>query len=209
MFALTDDDLHGTILDCPGGASEFTAVATAAGATALAADPIYDQSIEALAQLVAVEADRGNAHTVANSSRYSWEFFGDAEGHRRVRRASARTFAQDLRAFPERYVSAALPTLPFKDDEFDLVLSSHFLFTYTDRLDSTFHREALLELHRVCRGEVRVFPLIDHAGRPLTALVDQLREALADLGMPTEVQRVDYEFQRGGSHMLVVGNAGS
>ena len=35
-------------------------------------------------------------------------------------------------------MTAALPDLPFPDDAFDLVLSSHLLFTYADRLDADF-----------------------------------------------------------------------
>lgn len=207
MFTLTDEDLNGSILDCPGGGSSFTALATAAGGTVVTADPIYAQPCETLGALVIAEAERGSAYTVANSGRYLWDFYGDANGHRRMRQTSARAFADDVRASPGRYVPAALPALPFRDGQFDLVLSSHFLFTYADRLDSSFHRDALLELHRASRGDVRVFPLIDHAGRPLPTLVDQLRGELASLGIPTEIRQVDYEFQRGGGHMLVLGSA--
>ena len=51
------------------------------------------------------------------------------------------------------------------------MLSSHFLFTYADRLDLEFHRAALRELHRVARREVRVFPLLEQGGRPVPALL--------------------------------------
>jgi len=71
-------------------------------------------------------------------------------------------------------VAAALPTLPFPDRSFDLVLSSHLLFSYTDRLDVAFHLAALLELARVSRGQVRVFPLVDYNGHPQPTLLDQL-----------------------------------
>jgi hypothetical protein len=81
------------------------------------------------------------------------------------------------------------------------VLSSHFLFTYADRLDLEFHRAALRELHRVARREVRVFPLLEQGGRPVAALLSGL---LATLGIPHRIQRVDYEFQRGGNEMLVL-----
>lgn len=105
---------------------------------------------------------------------------------------------------PARYVPAALPALPFPDQSFDLVLSSHFLFTYADRLDLEFHRAALSELHRVARGEVRVFPLLEQGGRPVLDLLSRL---LATPGIPYRVQRVGYEFQRGGNEMLVLNAA--
>ena len=41
MFALTGSHLRGSVLDCPGGGSSFTALANQAGASAIAADPAY------------------------------------------------------------------------------------------------------------------------------------------------------------------------
>jgi hypothetical protein len=201
MFALTDNDIAGAILDCPGGGSSFTARANADGATAIATDPVYATPRESLAEHVISETDRGSAHTAAGSDRYVWDFYGDLAGHARIRRESAALFARDLLANPNRYVPASLPKLPFADGQFDLVLSSHFFFTYADRLDAEFHRNALRELYRVSRGEVRVFPLLEQGGRAVPALLDELRTGL---GIPYSIRRVDYEFQRGGNEMLVL-----
>ncbi len=201
MFALADGDLSGSALDCPGGASSFTACANRAGASAIAADPVYARPRHSLAGLVMAEVERGSAHTVAGADRYVWDFYGDPGGHTRVRRASAEAFSRDLIAHPARYVPASLPRLPFPAGRFDLVLSSHFLFTYADRLDLEFHRAALRELHRVARREVRVFPLLEQGGRPVPALLSGL---LATLGIPHRIRRVGYEFQRGGNEMLVL-----
>jgi ubiquinone/menaquinone biosynthesis C-methylase UbiE len=43
--------------------------------------------------------------------------------------AAAARFGTDLTAHPDRYVAALLPPLPFPDNSFDLVLTSHLLFT--------------------------------------------------------------------------------
>ena len=204
MFALADSDLCGSVLDCPGGASSFTSCVNQAGAAAVAADPVYAQPRHSLAALATAEVERGSAHTVAGADRYVWDFYGDPGGHARVRRASARAFSRDLIAHPARYVPASLPRLPFPDERFDLVLSSHFLFTYADRLDLDFHRAALHELHRVARREVRVFPLLEQGGRPVPELLSGL---LATLGIPHRLQRVGYEFQRNGNEMLVLNAA--
>jgi hypothetical protein len=201
MFALTSGDLSGSVLDCPGGASSFTAQANQAGASAIAADPVYAQPRDSLAVHVMAEVQRGASHTTAGAGRYVWDFHGDPGGHTRVRRASAEAFYRDLIAHPARYVAASLPGLPFPGGRFDLVLSSHFLFTYADRLDLEFHRAALRELHRVARREVRVFPLLEQGGRPVPVLLSGL---LATLGIPHRIRRVDYEFQRGGNEMLVL-----
>lgn len=200
MFALADNDMAGSILDCPGGGSSFTAQTNANGVSAVAVDPVYGLDHEWLAEHVVAETVRGSAHTEAGHDRYVWDFYGDLAGHARTRRESADLFARDLIAHPDRYVTGSLPELPFEDEEFDLVLSSHLLFTYADRLDAEFHRNALRELYRVCRNEVRVFPLLEQGGRPVPALLQEVQ----DLGIPCSIRRVEYEFQRGGNEMLVL-----
>ena len=205
MFMLTEGDLQGRLLDCPGGASSFTAHASALGALVTAVDPVYAMPMPALQELVRGESDRGSAHTAAGIDRYRWDFYGDLEGHREMRKQSAAIFARDIEEHPERYVAGSLPDLPFEDRQFDLVLSSHFLFTYADRLDQDFHDAALIELHRICRGEVRVFPLLDQAGRR-SERHDQrgARRGSSRQGIEARVLEVPYEFQRGGNEMLVM-----
>jgi hypothetical protein len=207
MFDLAEADLRGTVLDCPGGGSSFTARARALGAGAVAADPMYALPAEVLRRLVVDEADRGTAHTAAGAGRYCWDFFPDAAAHHRVRSASASLFGDDRRDRPGRYVAAALPALPFADRAFDLVVSSHFLFTYADRLDLEAHRDALRELLRVCAVTVRVFPLVDQGGHSVTPLLQALRRDLGRDRIHTEIRPVDYEFQRGANQMLVLTRA--
>lgn len=102
-----------------------------------------------------------------------------------------------------------LPDLPFEDRSFDLILSGHLLFTYTDRLDANFHLEALLELVRVTRSEVRVFPLLQHTSHSDSQLLDHPCSQLSASGIHTQMRPVDYEFQRGGNEMLVLTTARS
>jgi len=204
IFALTDADLRGRILDCPGGGAAFTATACAGGATAIAADPAFASPVADIAAHVAAEVERSTAWAQANAHRYRWDFYGDVDGHGRVRGEAARLFTADLHAHPERYVAASLPDLPFADDSFDLVLSSHLLFTYSDRLDRAFHRAALLELARVSRGQVRAFPLVSQIGRPETELVEQVMADLAAADVRASIRAVDYDFEPGAGSMLVL-----
>ena len=95
-----------------------------------------------------------------------------------------------------------MPELPFPDGAVDLVLSSHLLFTYADRLDEGFHRAALLEMARVSRREVRVFPLVDQAGAALPVLLDRVLRYLAAAGVAADVIGVEAEFQRGATQLL-------
>ncbi|MGY1659798.1 methyltransferase domain-containing protein [Geodermatophilus sp. SYSU D00705] len=202
MFALSDGDLAGRVLDCPGGGAGFTAGARARGVDAVAVDPVYATPPAALAARLAGELERGRAWAQAHADRYVWDFYGSPAGHTRVRAEAARAFAADRAAAPGRYVCAALPALPFRDGAFDLVLSSHLLFTYADRLDPAFHLAALRELARVSRGQVRVYPLVDQAGRPLPDLLAGLLADLATAGVAAEVRDVGYEFQRGARSLL-------
>ena len=204
MFGLGGDDLRGRLLDCPGGASSFTAHASALGALVTAVDPVYAMPIPVLQGLVKKESDRGSAHTAAGVDRYRWDFYGDLEGHRQMRARSAAIFSHDIDEHPERYLAASLPDLPFGDRQFDVVVSSHFLFTYADRLDADFHVAALIELLRVCSREVRVFPLLDQAGRRPGAMIGAVLSRLTRQGIEVKVQEVAYEFQRGGNEMLVM-----
>lgn len=204
FFDLGPDDLRGSVLDCPGGGASFTATAASRGVDAIAVDPAYTEPPAEVAGRVRAELDRGSAWVTARAGRYEWGFHHDPEALTRSRTESARLFAADIAAHPERYRFGTLPNLPFADGAFDLVLSSHFLFTYADRLDRDFHLAALRELRRVARGQVRVFPLVDHAGGRLDSLVDDLVRVFAEDGVRAERRRVPYEFQRGADTMLVL-----
>ena len=101
-----------------------------------------------------------------------------------------------------RYIPASLPALPFRDREFDIALSSHFLFLYTDNLSYDFHLRSIHEMLRVA-GEVRIFPLLDmNANKSV-----YVRGIIEELGAERiEVRKVDYEFQIGGNEMLIIKN---
>ena len=102
-------------------------------------------------------------------------------------------------------MNAGLPALPFDDGAFDLALCSHFLFLYSQQLDEAFHLASMRELCRVAR-EVRVFPLLALGAQP-SPHVGPVTEALEANGFEARVERVPYEFQRGGNQMLRVTRA--
>jgi hypothetical protein len=206
MFALTDADLAGPVLDCPGGAASFTAEAAQRGTPAFAVDPLYARDPIRLVGQATADAVRGHEflRDPVRAARFVWAFFRSPDEHLASRIRAARRFGADIAARPARYVAAALPYLPFPDRTFDLVLSSHLLFTYGERLDPAFHLAALRELCRVARRSVRVFPLLLHTtGAPYPEL-DAMRRALGADGVDSELRPVPYELQRGGDHMLVL-----
>jgi hypothetical protein len=69
MFALDDEDLTGVCLDCGGGAAGFVAGAAAAGARALAADPLYAAGPDALAGRLPGDLARAHAMVTSNAER--------------------------------------------------------------------------------------------------------------------------------------------
>jgi SAM-dependent methyltransferase len=204
MFALTDEELTGCILDCPGGAASFAAEARSRGSSVVAADPVYAAPVDWLTEHAVQEAVRGNRHTGSSVDSFVWTFFADITDHLARRTTAAHRFGQDLSANPSTYVAGSLPRLPFRDGSFDLVLSSHLLFMYADRLEQDFHVAAACEMARVARREVRVFPLISDAGTDTTALVGAVREAVEARGFTTRIRPSPYEFQKGGDEMLII-----
>ncbi len=203
MFELSDADLAGHILDCPGGGASFAAEVRELGGTVTSVDPAYGRGADDLGPHVVDEVDRGNQYVRDNLGIYDWSWFTDPECHRRMRLGGARRFAADYAAHPDRYLSGALPALAFEDRRFDLVLSSHLLFTYGDRLDLDFHLAAARELARVSAGEVRLYPLVTIDSRPYGPL-DELRRRLAAAGIASEERKVPYVFQLGADRCLAL-----
>ncbi|MGV9748360.1 class I SAM-dependent methyltransferase [Rhodococcus zopfii] len=204
MFGLTDEDLSRRILDCPGGAAGFTAAMNRLGGDVTACDMAYVAGeAEQLAAVAEAETDRGNQYVRAHTEQFDWLFFADPDEHQRVRRHAVQEFAADLRRHPRRYVAGRLPSLPFPDAGFDLVLSSHLLFSYSDRLDHTFHVDAIVELMRVARDELRIFPLVASGSSVRYPRLDELLTDLRHHEIAGEVVEVEYRFQRGAHHMLV------
>ncbi|PZG14274.1 hypothetical protein [Nonomuraea aridisoli] len=204
MFAIGDQELHGVILDCGGGASGFVAEAAAMGARALASDPLYALGVDVIIDRLSADLDQGNAMISANADRFVWDWYGSPERRRKMRLDARSAFMADIRRRPGSYLASGLPRLPLADDSVDLVLCSHLLFTWAGRFDRGWHRAAITEMSRVSRGEVRIFPLVRLGdGEPVDFLDDLQTELRAD-GLVCARRRVPYEFQRGADHMLTV-----
>lgn len=204
MFALKSADLGCRILDCGGGPAAFNAELTARGGRVISADPLYGFSTDAIRERIRAAKDRILENTRRNRAAYRWDAIPTIQALETLRMTSMERFLAD---YPEglragRYRAASLPDLPFADGTFDLVLCSHFLFTYSDTLDLSFHVEAVSEMARVGR-EVRIFPLLDMDGKPSPHLAG-VTEVLTDRGFKVRRVGVPYEFQRGGHKMLAL-----
>ena len=143
---------------------------------------------------------------------YDWGYYHYLELLEEYMMLSLRRFLEDFSQSHEggegnRYFAAALPGipglpgLPFNDKEFDMVLSSFYLFSYSDRLDYSFHLTSLLELFRVARREVRIYPVVGPDARPYPHL-DRLISDLESKGVRCATVPVPFEFQKGSGFML-------
>jgi SAM-dependent methyltransferase len=165
-FLLEPKELIGkTILDVAGGVSSFCAEANNLGIKATAFDPIYSMSPEKIRErsdpdLESVYRSIGLVPT------YRWGFYKNPDCMRALRERASVIFFSDFKIHPQRYVAGTLPRLPFADDEFDLTLVSYLLFAYHDRFDYEFHRESVLEIMRVTRGEARIYPTVTFEAQP-------------------------------------------
>lgn len=204
MFNLTVEEITGkSILDCPGGACSFSSQARKLGADPMAVDIAYEHEIDELE----VKGFQDIEHTMKQmelaQGMYVWDQFGSIQGLKKERTRAITDCIADMRIFPDRYVASVLPELPFTDEQFDLTLSAHFLFTYADRLDMDFHVQTLLELLRVTRREVRIFPTVDMSGERYKHM-DALKIILEKHGCIVSEVKTTYEFQRNAHTMLQI-----
>lgn len=203
MFNLTDSELTGRILDCGGGPASFNAEMTAQGNTVVSCDPLYQFSaaeIEQRIQAVRPMILEGVAQT---RDRFVWSKIRSLQELEAIRMSAMRRFLQDLPRGKAagRYVVAELPQLPFGDRTFDLALSSHLLFTYSEQFSADFHVAALRELLRVA-SEVRIFPIVENFTGDTSPHLAVVREQLQNEVKQLKIVTVSYEFQRNGNKML-------
>lgn len=203
MFGLEASDLQRRIVDCPGGAASAVAEISADGGDAVAVDPQYALGADELRARVLDDLDRAVLNKRERDDEFDWDIRGGVVGHEAVRRSAAERMLTDLEDAPERYVAGALPSLPFASDSADLVLCSHLLFTYADRLDVADHVAAIVEMARVA-PEVRVYPLVDHAGNPQPELVRTVIARLKKERLTCRIEPVAGPFQRAATTRLVV-----
>jgi hypothetical protein len=205
MFALSDTDLQRSIIDCASGPSSFNAELTAQGGRVISCDPVYQFSREQIQQRI----DETYPIIIKTLHRtretFVWTTVKTPEELGQKRRAA---MAQFLADFPlglnaGRYRSEALPDLNYPDRHFELALSAHLLFTYSEQFDTRFHIAAILEMLRVA-PEVRIFPLLENFTNATSPHLAPVLQALNDRGYHTSIDPVPYEFQIGGNQMLRV-----
>lgn len=215
MFALDLEELKGlSVLDCAAGPASFACEAAVFDVSVVACDPHYGASVEELGLINLLQREE------ALSRQSKVEHLFDEERSAQFvkeKEQALKKFIADYglaaSSSSRRYVKASLPELPFADKSFDFLLSSNFLFLYSDyaeggmlmnsAFDYRFHLQSILEMIRVTRREIRLYPLKGpHRTEPEHGFISRLRDDLADKVVSMNVVPVSYRDVKGAHHML-------
>jgi hypothetical protein len=204
MFHLTNEDLQRSILGCADGPANFNAEMFRKGHRVISCDPLYQFTAKQIKQRIDATYAEVIGQTRRNQEKFVWDLITSPDELGRLRLEAMRDFLSDYEQGKRdgRYIPAQLPVLPFASVSFNIALCSHFLFFYSDHLSLPFHQQAVDELCRVAH-EVRIFPMLTYNAEPCP-LISPLIEHLQKACCTVSIERVPYQFQRGGNLMMKI-----
>ena len=205
MFSLMDHTFKNSkILGCGDGPASFNSEVTALGGSVVSVDPTYQFTAQQIASRIDDVALEVMAEVRQKQEDFVWKNITDPDALYEMRMSAMTMFLADFKHGKEegRYRYEMLPKLSFEDREFDLALSSHFLFLYSEHLNEQFHKDAIDEMLRVAK-EVRIFPLVTLNGEVSKHLVPVIAY-LQEKKYSCKVVKTTYEFQKGGNEMLQI-----
>ena len=207
MFALNQANLQGSILSVADGPASFNAEGTEKGYKIESVDPLYCFGADEVRDRFYAVLDNIINQIIASPRDWVWSYHQSPEDLKANRVRVTERFYEDYAVGKRegRYKLGELPALSYESESFDLGLSSHFLFLYSEQKDFDFHVAALEEMLRVCQ-EVRVFPLLDLQLERSVHLEGAIAH-LEEQNYRCDVQTVDYQLQRGGNEMLRIRRA--
>lgn len=173
-----------------------------AGQKVISVDPIYQCTGEEIRARIDTTYSLIMEQLKSNIDDFIWEQIKSPEHLGQIRMAAMSQFLSDFDKGKKenRYLAYRLPELPFEDRFFDLALCSHFLFLYPNQLSINFIIESISEMIRVAR-EVRIFPLLKLNGQTYPR-IGIVYDWIEQSDHRYKVEKVNYEFQRGGNQML-------
>jgi len=204
MFLLTKGDLSAKILGCGDGPSSFNTEVDLDGGSVVSIDPLYAYSKKEIMNRINEVSDTIMEQVNANKESFVWKTIENPTMLLDMRIEAMTEFIIDYNEGREegRYVNESLPALSFDDKQFDLALSSHFLFLYSEHLDMEFHLQSILEMLRVA-NEVRIFPLVDLKNEK-SPYINEIMEKLTESGYDVSIVETGYEFKKGANEMMQV-----
>lgn len=209
MFGI--DDLtslknYNTVLDCPAGASSFVAEATQYKINAVGCDPLFGKDANFLCEQGKKDIEYVVKRVSETPDQYNWDFYTSLDKLRDFRKLALRQFISDYDQGikDKRYIEGKLPKLPFSDKIFELVLSGHFLFTYSHKFNYRFILSSILDLLRVSSREVRIYPIQKSSLEPYEHMPKLLDTLKGTYGINYNIVAVPFEFQKGSNKMLLL-----
>ncbi len=201
-FAFDEAWLRGkAVLDVASGVSSFCAETNAMGLDVTAFDLIYDLPPATIRPKCEADLDLV-LNGVRGLATYKWEFYRNPEYLRGFRERAYKTFLPHYeREGARRYVAGRLPSLPYADNQFDVTLLSYLLFAYQENFSYEFHRDSILEIMRVTRGEARIYPLTTFEAKRSDYL-DRLFQDPACAHLRFDIIATDFEFLVGSNSYL-------
>jgi len=205
MFQLSEENLHSKILGCGDGPSSFNFEVTKLGGNIISIDPIYQFTKDEIQQRVDETSSVVSEQLKQNQNDFVWKNIKSVDELIDIRLTAMNNFIKDYEngKYEKRYIHNELPKLSFDNDSFDLVLSSHFLFLYSEHFDLQFHINSILEMCRVSKDEVKIFPLLDLKNKK-SEYIEPVLEILKEKYFETNIIKTDYEFQKGANELLSI-----
>ena len=204
MFSLDEHDLQNKILDCMGAPSSFNPIAHEKGQHVVSCSDTYGCNKEEL-QIKMQEALRQTMMIIEeNPHRFVNTAIGLPKKYEANLKENLKIFMHDYNdaVKQHRYSPESLPSLDFKNCEFNLAICRHFLFVRNENFSIDFHLKSIKEMCRVA-GEARIFPLLDADGN-VSEKLPLVMQALQQDGYDVEIRKVNYELQKGANAMLRV-----
>jgi len=202
MFSLSISDLQNSILGCSDGPASFNSVLSKQKGAVVSVDPLYSCTVEQIKRRINETYETVLEQTRKNRNEFVWKNIGSVDELGKIRMSAMNEFLKDYEKGKKekRYINAGVPELPFRDNQFDIALCSHFLFLYSEQLSEEFHFDSIKELCRVAKT-VRIFPVLE-LGSERSRHLDAIMKRLGKDGVEVHLRKVAYEFQKGGNEML-------
>ena len=203
MFLLSEKDLQSKILGCGDGPSSFNFEVTKLNGNMTSIDPIYQFTKDEIQQRIDETSSVVSEQLKQNQNDFVWKSIKSVDELINIRLTAMNNFIKDYEngKKEKRYIHNELPKLSFENNSFDLVLSSHFLFLYSEHFDLQFHIDSILEMCRISKKEVKIFPLLDLKNQK-SEYLEPILEELKRKGFEAKIIKTDYEFQKGANELL-------
>lgn len=204
MFNLTEEELkNNSILSIADGIASFNAQASKKYNSQITSiDIIYNFSALKIKNRFDEVIDNVIFQIENSLDNWLWDYHKSPAKLKKHRIEIMNLFINDFIKNKDKYIFGELPKLPPFNQSFDLALSSHFLFLYSNILNYKFHLNSILEVLKIT-NEFRIFPLIDLNFQKSLHL-DAIIGALKNIGYSIEIVKVNYEFQKNANEMLII-----